>query len=262
MEKNKNILVAVIFVAMAMFIIAPLVSAAALSVTWNSPANYSNLSTSFTYNCTTSAHNVVNVSVYANSSSGTMNLLQTFTNTSAGQTAWTGTVLIQSADDGNNQNLTCFASNSSAATAYSDQRTASHISLDSTAPTCSMSLLHNTIAYAGLQKIIYSSSDTNRRLTTVDVDGPENQVTVTSTNQNGPLELGSSDTKYIGSWTVNMTVSDWAGNTCTDGPDTFKSYLPDGQAQQETTSPQNSGMGIVLILVIVGLIWYFVTKKK
>ena len=262
MEKDEKI-IAIVFSVMAILLVIPIISAAALSATWNAAGatglNYSNLTGSFTYNCTVSAHKATNVTVYANKTTGVMNPLQSFANTSASQTAWTGTVDIQAADDGSNQNLTCKAQNATV-TAYSAEKSAIRVRLDSTSPGCNVSRLHSTVAFAGLQTITYYSSDVlARRLTTVDVNGPGKQVTITLTAQNGPVELKSNDTKYIGSWTANMTVTDWSGNSCTDSA-TFKTYLPDGEIDEE---PQPAAGGNnILLLIIAAIVLYFIFKKK
>lgn len=260
MEKTKQIVLATI-VIVAMLVL-PLINAAAISVTWNPKGgitNYTNQSTSFAYNCTTSVHGVRNVTVYANNSASVMNALQVFTNTSVAQTAWTGIVSIQAADDGSNQNISCFAQNRTLASVYSKEILGRNVRLDSTNPVCNITKLHSTIAYAGLQTVTYYSSDVlARRLTTVDVNGPGKQTTITTTSQNGPIDLKSNDTKYTGSWTANMTVTDWSGNSCTAST-TFKSYLPSEEFPEEP----KAGVGTNwLLLIIAGIVLYLIFKKK
>lgn len=262
--ENRNLLIATIFVVMTVLMLVPLVSAAAVSVTWNDAAgisNYSNQTTSFTYNCTTSAHNVINVTVYANSSAGVMNPLESFANlTSPAQTAWTGTVDIQSADDGTAQNISCYAQNATVG-AYSLEISCHDVMLDSTDPVCNVSVLHPSIAYKGNQKITYYSSDAIEWVSTsLTIDGPGKQTTITATAQNGPIDLGSNDTKYTGDWALAMTVTDRAGNTCTDSA-TFKSYMPDGLGLGE--EPDKADNRTILIVVVLALLaWMFFGKKK
>lgn len=263
MKKNEKI-IAIVFSVMLILTLLPIVSAAAISATWNptTVGNYSNLSTSFSFNCTVSAHKATNVTVYANSTAGVMNPLQSFANTTASQTAWTGTVSIQAADDGSNQNLTCKAQNATA-TGYSNEKTASRIRLDSTNPTCSISVAHTNIAYKTLQSVTWAGADaTAIRLTSVDVNGPGAQTTIQSTTASRTLDMGSNATKYVGSWTANMTTTDWSGNSCTAST-TFKSYLPSGDdeevAAQADQTTQNNKM---IWLVIIGIVLYFVFKKK
>ena len=261
MEKDEKI-IAIVFSVMAILLVMPMISAAAISATWNptTVGNYSNLTTSFSYNCTVSNHKATNVTVYANKTTSVMNPLQSFANTSASQTAWTGTVSIQAADDGSNQNLTCKAQNATA-TAYSNEKTASRIRLDSTNPVCNITRLHSNVAFAGLQTVTWASSDVlARRLTSVDVNGPGKQTTMTSTAASRTLEMGSNETKYTGSWTANMTVTDWSGNSCTSST-TFKSYLPTGEVDEE---PQAAGQGNnnLLLFIIGAIVLYLIFKKK
>lgn len=257
--ENKNLLIATVFVLMTMMVV-PLVSAAALTTTLYTPVNFTNWTGSVTYNCTTPSFNVLNITIDANSSAGVMTELGTAANTSLDQTVWEGSVTITSANDGTGYNISCFVENATSS-AYSAEIAATGIMLDSTNPSCSMSILHPRIAYKGLQKIEYSSSDAIELVSTlVDVDGPGKQVLVTATAANGPLELASNDTKYIGTWDVNMTATDRAGNICTDGTDTFKSYLPSGEEADE-----DEGKGVnknfILLLAVIGLIWWFTNKK-
>lgn len=260
-QKNKLLTIALFgFVLLA---VAPFTSALAISSTWNSPANYTNYTGSFSWNCTTAGDvnvTVLNVTIYANSSTGVMTSLGTTTNTSAIQTAWTGTATITSALDGTNYNLSCYVDNGTNQ-AYSNEAGATHIMFDSTDPVCNVSVEHNTIAYKGNQKIIYYSSDVIERVTTsLTIDGPGSQTTITATGANGPIELGSNDTKYYGSWALALTVTDRAGNTCTDSI-TFKSYLPDGKEDVVPTDDSKT-KGIVVISIIALIAYFAFIKKK
>lgn len=266
MKKMENKIGLATMLVMVMLLVVPMISAAGLTSTWNAKGatalNYTNLTGSFTWNCTATAKAVTNVTIYANSSSGVMNPLQSFANTSANQAAWTGTVTITAADDGSNQNLTCYIRNATAA-AYSVEKSAVRIRLDTTAPKCNVSVAHTTIPYKGNQIVSYASSDVlARRTTTLDIDGPGKQTTITVTAATRNVELGSNDTKYTGSWTANMTVTDWSGNSCTDSV-TFKTYLADGEIdEEETTVPTtNNGKKLLIIAAIVGVIWYLARKK-
>jgi len=263
MEKMKNktkLLLAIVFSVFVLTVL-PAISALTIGVTLYAPVNYTNHTDTVTYNCTTPAFSQVeNVSIYANSSTGTMTLLGSkITNSSVNQSAWEGSVAITSANDGTGYIISCFAENSSV-DVYSAEIASTGIMLDSTAPICNISFLHPTIAYAGLQKIDFYSSDVIERVSTsTTVDGPGKQTTITLTDQNGPIELASNDTKYTGTWTVSTTVTDRAGNTCTDSK-TFKSYLPDKDGVP-ITPPVDKGRTLLLLL-IVGVIAYFIFKKK
>lgn len=264
MKQNKILLTAIL----AMFVLAvlPVMSAANITSVWNilpatTAQNGTNATGSFTYNCTTAAMHITNVTVYANSSAGTMNALESFANASPDQTAWTGTVDIQAADDGLNQNLSCYANNATDGV-YSDQKTCSAVTLDSTDPICSLVRLSKTIAWKGTQKITWSSSDATSLVSTaVYVDRPESGSTLSYTDTSRTLTLLSQDTKYLGDWTANITGTDRPGNTCTVEV-TFKTYMPDGVGEIGVPAPKKDTGKTLLLLLIVGIALYFIFKKK
>jgi hypothetical protein len=270
--KNKLFL-ATMLVIVAMVLVVPMISAAGLTATWNGgtgyATNYTNATGTFLFNCTVTAKAVTNVTIYANSSSGVMNPLQSFVNTSANQAAWTGTVTITSADDGSNQNLTCYVRNATA-NAYSSEKGCWHVTLDSTDPTCSILAAHNTIAWKGNQVITTASADALLRKSTVTtIDGPGTQTSITDTSASRSIELGSNETNYIGTWTASILVTDSAGNTCTDSV-TFKSYMPgdtpaEKQAEldaQLTASEKEKSKTWMLLIVIGVALWLIFKKKK
>ena len=154
---------------------------------------------------------------------------------------WEGTITLQAADDGAGQNISCFLDNGTAQ-AYTAEIAATGVMLDSTNPVCNVSVEHSTIAYKGNQKIIYYGSDVIEWVTSsLVIDGPGKQTTVTATGANGPIEFGSNDTKYTGSWALALTVTDRAGNTCSASA-TFKSYMPNGST--EGVSPAKNYKGL------------------
>lgn len=254
----KNQLKLLLATVVVITFIVTMVSALSMSTVIQAPGNNTNHTGSVTYNCTTAALVVLNITIDANSSSGTMTQLGTASNTSVNQTTWEGSVTITSTNDGTGYNISCFADNGTAQ-AYSAEIGSTGVTLDTTSPLCNITKQHSTFAYKGNQKIIYYSSDAQtRRLTTVDVDGPGNQETITVTAQNGPIDLASNDTKYTGSWTANMTVTDWSGNTACTASTTFKTYLPDGDG--EIPSDRDTGKDLFLLL-IVGLVLWYAFKK-
>lgn len=259
MKNQKTMLIVAIFIASMLVI--PAAIAGAIGVTLYAPLNYTNHTGTVTYNCTTlGAGQIMNITVYTNSTAGTMTSLGLITNTSVNQTVWEGSVTITSANDGINQNISCYVSNSSRAT-YSAEISATRIMLDSTDPICSMSILSPSIGYAGLQTINWETSDAIEWVSTsMVIDGPQDQTTITETGQNGPRELLSMDTKYSGEWTASLTVTDRAGNTCTES-ETFKSQLS-GYVEDEPVAPTVPSKGILLIIAGIGVALYFVFKKK
>ena len=262
MKKTIKIVLATIL----LLTVLPMISAANITSVWNiKPAataqNGTNATGSFAWNCTTAAMHITNVTIYANSSAGVMNALQSFANTSADQTAWVNTTTIQAADDGLSQNLSCYANNATDGV-YSDQRTCSAVTLDSTDPVCNITGDHNNIPYKGNIQLTWDSTDALSLVSTaVYVDGPEDQPTSSYTDTQRFLTLISQDTKFLGDWTTNITGTDRAGNTCTD-TFTFESYLPDGEVWEPTEPASDTGKNLLLIIIVGVVLWVIFAKKK
>jgi len=261
MEKNQRLLTIVLLGFVMLALAVPLMSAATISPVLYAPVNYTNHTGTVTYNCTNTDFDVMNVTIYANSTAGTMTKLgSTVSNTSADQVVWEGSVAITSANDGINYNISCYMDNGTDQV-YSTEIAATQIMLDTTAPKCNVSVLHPTIAYKGNQLITYYSSDAiERASTSLVIDGPGKYTTVTATGANGPLEFGSNDTKYVGSWALDLTVTDRAGNTCTDSV-TFKSYMPDGVGEIGA-EPEGKDMKGILIIAGLAVLAYLYFGKK
>lgn len=135
------------------------------------------------------------------------------------------------------------------------------ITIDYTAPSCSISAAHKTMAYKNLQEVIFSVSDNVELLNhSVYINGPESQVTLDDlTDASRTWVLSSQDTKYVGDWLANVTAKDWSGNTC-NAEATWKTYLgtsPVGAAPTGGISTQAIiGIGIAIVLA------YFLFAKK
>ena len=255
--KNKIVLATVL--AMVVVFSVMLVSAGALTSTLYNPLNNTNHTGTITYNCTTPAFaQAENVTIYINSSTGTMTSLGVIPNSSVNQSVWEGSVAITSTHDGTGYNVTCLAGNESV-NAYSAEISATGIMLDSTDPVCNVTLEHPTIAYKGLQTVIYYSSDVIERVSTsLTINGPGSQSTTTHTDANGPIELTSQETKYAGRWELDMTVTDRAGNTCTDSA-TFKSYIGD---KDEEVPTRDSGKTLLFVIIAAVILWLIFGNKK
>jgi len=271
MNKQKNILLATILAiafVMSMFVVLSTISAADLTenLTWNplgGTTNYTNHTGSFLFNCTTGIFRVHNVTVYTNSSAGVMTALQTFTNTTGNQTAWSGTVTITATNDGTLQNISCHPDNGTVvAAAYTQENLGKNVMLDTTDPVCNISRVHSTFAWKGTQELTWDSSDAIERVSTlVTIDRPGLGADLTYSDADRILTLTSQDTKYTGSWTATVLATDRAGNTDTDSV-TFKSYMPDGAIDEGYLPvPKDNGKALLLILVVAAIL-YFVFKKK
>ena len=259
--KNKNIALTISLLAIFLAIlVAPMLNAAVLTSVVNDPLNYSNNSGTMVANCTTSAHNVLNVTFFANSSDGTATnfTIGTIVNTSAAQTNFYNAVMSVTAQDGKAYNVTCYVDNSTDQLMSNAQK---GITFDSTNPSCSLTGDHNIIPYKGNILLTWTSSDALELISTsVVIDGPQDQTTVTDTDANEARTLTSQETKYFGDWTVNITGTDRADNTCI-AYFNFSSYLPDGEIWEGPAAPVDTGK-ILLLLGIVGVIAYFVFFKK
>jgi len=262
--KNQNTMLIVAICIASMLVIPGVIAGTAGTPVLYAPLNYTNHTASVTYNCTTlGAGQILNVTIYTNSTAGAMTSLGSEANTSVNQTVWEGSVTITSTNDGINQNISCYADNGTSLV-YSEEIAATNIMLDSTDPVCNMSILHPSIAYAGLQTINWFASDAIEWVSSsMVIDGPGSQTTITETCQNGPFELTSTDTKYNGDWTATLTVTDRAGNTCT-ASETFKSQLLgyDEEYGEVLTVPSKGNGKTLLILAALGVGAYFVFKKK
>lgn len=259
MEKTNQIVLTTILV---MFVLAvlPVVSAATMDPIIYAPVNSTNHTGTVTVNCTTE-HEVTNVSVWYGIGSTAMvqlgsNLINSTVNDNS-TTDWNGTLTITAALDGI-WNVSCKADNGSVL--WSPNATV--IMFDTTDPVCSLTKLHSTFAWKGVQEITWASSDTRAlKSTAVYVGRPEGASTLSYTDTSRTLVLTSQNTKYIGDWDANITGTDTTGNTCTASV-TFKSYLPDGEIWEPTEPPTDTGKNLLLLIIVGVVLWIIFGKKK
>ncbi len=269
--KNKFLLTtSLLFTIVLAILVIPMVSAAN---TLNSPVIYGNYSTTMTVLLTMDANgaatNMSNITCWFNASGGLITEKNETTvfveilNTSKTQLIFTEAVTISGYAEvlaGDGYNISCdIYNNSEANTTVS----AANITFDHTDPACSLNGDHNIIPYKGTILLTWTSSDALSALTTsVTIDGPQDQTTITDTDANDERTLTSQETKYFGDWTVTILATDQAANTCTETY-TFKSYLPDGEIWEagEPAVPKDTGRTL-LLLGIVGVIIYFAFIKK
>ena len=199
----------------------------------------------------------VNTTCYYNAS-GTWATVGTLSSFATNATGLTATIDIDALTDSVGLGFNCSVGNDTLTT-WSN--TISGLTFDSTDPTCSIEGDHNIIPWKGVIAITWESADALLTAgTNVDINGPEDQTTVSYTDASRILDLLSQDTKYIGTWTTNMTITDSAGNTCTDSF-TFKSYLPGLDEELPVAPTDDKGKGL-LILVVVGAVVYFAFIRK
>ena len=260
MKTNKILLATIL----AMFVLAvlPVMSATALSPIIYAPLNNTNHTDTVTVTCNVS-HDAINVTAFTTADYGTTNVsLGALTNTSVmdnTSTEWSAEITLTSANDAAILNITCYADNGTDQ-AYSTSIGCRGIMFDSTDPACSLIRLHRTFAWKGIQKITWTSSDTNLVSTAVTIDRPEDGSDMGYTDANKVLTLTSQDTKYIGDWTVTLLATDGATNTCTETV-TFRSYLGDGEIWEPTVPKKDTGKTLLLIAIVAIVAW-FIFKKK
>ena len=257
-KQNKLFLTAIL----AVFVLAvlPVMSAA---TTMDSPVaggNYStplNISVSVDLN---GAFNMTNVTCYYNATGGaaTTFLVEMLNDSHSDLIFEDATIAIDGLTEVATYNISCAVYNSTTLNTTVSKAT---ITFDSTDPVCSLIRQSKTIDWKGTQLITWTSSDALELVSTlVTIDRPEDGADMTYTDANRALTLLSQDTKYVGDWTVTITGTDRAGNTCTSS-ETFKSYLGDGEIWEPTAPKKDTGK-TVLLIVIVGIVAYFIFKKK
>jgi len=220
--------------------------------------NYSSitLSCNSTYNSTESEYNVT---FWGSDSTGvkTTTKIATVGNTSMHQYSFTYVYDISSVTPSRNYNFTCEGKNDS----DSGNSTLSiyNVTLDAVNPICTLDLGHTSLPEKGVQEITWTSSDGLESIATnITIDGPDDFQTISYTDASKKLTLTSQDTKYTGDWTVTLGIYDRADNTC-NITQTFKTYLPDGEGRDPTEKTKIPG---ILIVAVIGLVIYLITKKK
>lgn len=259
--KKTNFLLATIFLVMLLTVL-PLVNAA---VTVDLPIADTNYTTEIDIyvqyeNATDEMTDALsaNTTCYYNASGtwATVGALSSFT---INATGFTATIDIDALTDGTGISFNCSVSNVSTLT-VSD--TINGIMFDSTDPLCTLTKDHRTMPWKGIQQVDWTSSDVIEWVSTsVNIDGPDTQTTLTYTDANRQLTLTSQDTKYIGDWTANITATDRAGNTCTDEV-TWSTYLPDGDIQPGYGyEPPAKGNQLLLLIVVIAIIYFVFIRK-
>jgi len=274
--KNKIVLTTILLllVMATVLTVVPEASAAA-KVFLKSPKAGNNYTTTINFTANVSGLNPkssFNVSLICDASGGKVTAadtwVKTVSNSTPNQNVTYASTSITSVTDALAYNCSVFLDNAS--TAGQQWATAAmKITFDSTVPVCSMEALSNRIPYKGVIDLKWSATDAlSLKTASTTIDGPQDQTTVTDTTAVTTRTLTSQETKYIGDWTVTLTGTDKAGNTCT-ASDTFKSYMPDGPGTPGYEEETTTGIGslfqnktLLLIVVIVAIYFLFFNKKK
>ena len=263
MKTKQNKLFITIFLAMFVLAVIPMVSAATTLTNTVAGGNYSDsLITTVTVDPNT-ADNMTNVTCYYNKSGGAATtFLVEMLNSTPDDLVFQNTTVISGFDETMTYNISCNVYTETGADSTLNLTiSVAGITFDHTDPLCSLIRQSRTIAWKDTQLITWTSSDALSLVSTaVYVDRPEEGSTMSYTDTNRVLTLLSQDTKYLGDWTVNITGTDRPGNTCT-AEVTFKTYMPDGEIWEPTEPKKDTGKTL-LLLAIVGIVAYFIFKKK
>lgn len=140
------------------------------------------------------------------------------------------------------------------------------VTIDNTAPVCSVTLAYPSISYQGVQMITWSVTDALQLVTSTQ--------TITAPSASGNLAYtvagGSSttiqgpQTAYSGNWNASDYGVDRAGNTCSASK-AFSSYVPGNTQNQNTAGTGTSGTPNYKAIAVIGglaLIGYLLVKKK
>ncbi len=268
--KNKNIVLAtsLLFTIVLAILVVPVITAGVMVPVLTAPLNGTNHSGTMVATCTVANNQAtnytLNVTFFANCTDGTATnfTIGSIVNTTINQSVFTKADMDISAQDGVNYAISCMANNESHQVYSGDSN---KTTFDSTLPICNLTGDHKTIPWKGTILLTWFSSDALELISTsVKIDGPQDQETITDTDANDMRTLTSQETKYWGDWTVSIGARDRALNVCNE-TFTFRSYLPDGEIWEagEPKAPADMGK-TALLLLIVGVIAYFVffNKKK
>ncbi len=272
MKKQKIVLATYLLAIVLTILVLPMISAAINVTGIHADTNY----TSITFNCSMNAsgsypmevEQAHNASIwYSTDNTLATTLFEVIPNTTVNQTEFLSTISIEGLTDGLLYNFTCGINNNT--DAFGSQLNATSVSsvgIDNTAPLCSVKGDHNTIPYKGTILIDWTDSDATTYVqnTSVTIDGPQDQTTMSYTDDTKALTLLSQDTKYWGDWLVTITATDNANNVCTNTY-TFASYLPDGEVPEAyvpTTQKKDTGKIVLGFLAVAAIVYFAFIKKK
>lgn len=277
MQKQKLILISLLATLM---LVLPLVIAA---TTLNSPVNYGNYTTgsnNISFSVTVDAiNNITNISCYYNASGGLTTENSTYkivqmVNTSASQTSFTGSGTLPTA--GTTYNITCFIYN---ITTVNSTKSVTNVRIDGTDPVVSISVDKPSTTVSGSEHTTWSSTDTggsNLKSTTVTLTSPDTTRCSTQTWGNTSTQTDYLlDTTYLacaGTYTLDILASDHSGRSSTTST-TFQVYAPGAGGGSGMGSNIGTNIGTqnqkpkvdsktIIILVIAGIVIYFIFKKK
>lgn len=257
MKKDISFLLLIVMITLA---ITPFMSADTQLFT---PVSNSNLSGSVLFSCNTTMGNVVNMSIVQNLSGTFSYIGSNVSNTTAGQTSFNQTISTSAFTDSSAYTFYCVAYNVTALFENSTMNTG--ITVDNTAPVCSVSLAYPYIDYQGVQIITWSVTDSLGLVTntqTITAPSSAGNLAYTVANSSSTTIKGT-QTAYSGNWNASSYGVDRSGNTCSASK-AFSSVVPNGNVQTTTGTSGTTPVNTRTLLIIGGiaLLAYFLLKKK
>jgi hypothetical protein len=259
---NKANLVLPIFVVLLVFSLLPIVSAEG-AASLSSPKAYGNYSGTLNFTCLSGMEDALNASILYNVSGGAATTyLATVVNTSANQSVFKNAVVsVAALASGITYNATCLMSNATDSV-YSTTSVAG-ITVDNTAPTCTISVPVSNVPNQGSQTVTWSVTDDLSLVSNnQNITGPTGFTMLTSTSAVSSTTFSLNN--KVGSWKSNVLGTDRAGNSCL-GTVSFTSYnnaYGEGYNGATTTPTGTTNTKTVLLVLGALAVIYFIFKKK
>jgi len=174
-------------------------------------------------------------------------------------------VSISSLTDAITYNCSAYADNGSATGGQAWSAAVKGITIDNTAPVCSISVSYPIIHKDGPQLLTWSITDALSLVSnsvTITRPSPGSVLSYTSATATSLL-FSDSNTTYVGTYSLSASGTDRAGNTCS-ATTSFKADQPGGTftVPTETETTTNNTKTIVIIaLVLIGAFLLFRKKK-
>lgn len=276
---NKKVMLIIPILIGIMFIL-PMLSAA----TMTAPVTNGNYTKSLAFDITVGANgvnNMTNTTCYYNSSGGaTGTYLLQMLNSSASSTTFTGTAAALSSET-RTYNVSCEIRNG---TTLNSTLYANTITIDGTNPVITLTLDKDRTTVTNTIHLDWTTSDATSGLSTVvtTVTSPNTDrcATKTYTSTTGDYALTGEDTKCEGTYTALVTATDYSGNIGTS-TSTFKIDSAGSSKSGSNTGlsgtagvPVSTGnifgtgangginTNTVIVLIILGICFYYILKKK
>jgi len=213
--------------------------------------------TTLTFTCVPGINNALNASLYYNASGGITSIrLTTITNTSANQTSFSASANIESLSDLTTYNFSCLVSNYSVIKDIEWTPAAESVTIDNTNPAWVVSIDRQSTSVGGIFRYTTTATDATSGVQTKTCTLLDPEGVYHSASNNADNSLYDSDRSIDdGTWTLNCTATDYAGNSKSASDTITTNQL--GRPKQ----PDDNNNKILLLLILGGAVAYFVLKK-